>query len=112
MGPEFEEIRAMWDRAAADWLIQVGDSGDSNRIMNSDPVLWDFLGEVNGLAVLDAGCGTGYLSKKLSDRGASVTGVDLSAKMIAIASGRYSGIDFRVDSCSELASLNDQQFDR
>lgn len=62
---ELEETRDFWDRVADDWQIQVGDDGDSNRILNSDPVLWEFAGDVRGLIVLDAGCGTGYLSKKL-----------------------------------------------
>jgi 2-polyprenyl-3-methyl-5-hydroxy-6-metoxy-1,4-benzoquinol methylase len=62
---ELEEVRNFWDQTADDWWIQVGDEGDSNRLLNSDPVLWKFAGDVNGLAVLDAGCGTGYLSKKL-----------------------------------------------
>ena len=41
------------------------DEGDGNRILNSDPVLWAFAGDVDGLTVLDAGCGTGYLSKMM-----------------------------------------------
>ena len=65
---EMEEVRDLWNRVADDWRIQVGDDGDGNRILNSDPVLWQFAGDVNGLTVLDAGCGTGYLSKKLHDR--------------------------------------------
>jgi 2-polyprenyl-3-methyl-5-hydroxy-6-metoxy-1,4-benzoquinol methylase len=81
---EREETRALWNRVADDWRIQVGDDGDGNRILNSDPVLWAFAGDVNGRTVLDAGCGTGYLSKKLRDRGALVTGIDFSERMIAI----------------------------
>lgn len=108
---DHEETRAMWNAVADDWLLQVGDEGDSNRRLNSDPVLWAFAGDVAGLAVLDAGCGTGYLSKKLRDRGALVTGIDFSERMMAIASSRYPEIDFRIDSCSELATLADQQFD-
>ncbi|PYV06912.1 MAG: methyltransferase type 11 [Acidobacteria bacterium] len=69
---ELEEVRDFWNRIADDWRIQVGDDGDRNRILNSDPVLWKFAGDVSGLTVLDAGCGTGYLSKKLRDRGALV----------------------------------------
>jgi SAM-dependent methyltransferase len=111
MNTDIEETRAMWDRVADDWLLQVGDDGDSNRRLNSDPILWALLGDVNGMAVLDAGCGTGYLSKKLHERGAKVTGIDFSDRMIAIARGRYPEIDFRVDSCSELATAADKQFD-
>ena len=56
---QIEETKAFWNQVAQDWNIQVGDEGDSNRILNSDPVLWDFAGNVAGLDVLDAGCGTG-----------------------------------------------------
>jgi SAM-dependent methyltransferase len=106
-----DETRDFWDRVAADWRIQVGDDGDRNRILNSDPVLWKFAGDVRGLTVLDAGCGTGYLSRKLRDLGALVTGVDFSPKMIDIARAHNPGIDFRVDSCSELGTLADEHFD-
>ena len=106
-----EEARRRWNLHADDWRVQVGDDGDSNRRLNSDPVLWEFAGDVSGLAVLDAGCGTGYLSRKLRDRGARVTGVDLAARRIEIARADHPDIDFRVDSCTELATLGDEQFD-
>jgi ubiquinone/menaquinone biosynthesis C-methylase UbiE len=108
---ELEETRDLWNRVADDWRIQVGDEGDGNRILNSDPVLWAFAGDVNGRTVLDAGCGTGYLSKKLHDRGARVTGIDFSERMIEIARAHHPDIDFRVDSCAELRTLDDEHFD-
>ena len=80
-----KETQEMWNSVAADWQIQVGDEGDSTRRLNSDPVLWAFAGDVAGLSVLDAGCGTGYLSRKLADKGALVTGIDFSEKMIEIS---------------------------
>src|SRR3954467_14333025 len=108
---ETDEIRGFWNRVADDWQIQIGAAGDSNRVLNSDPVLWAFAGNVGGLKVLDAGCGTGYLSKQLSDRGAVVAGVDISERMIAIAREHHPDIDFRVDSCSQLGTLEDGGFD-
>src|SRR6202022_556849 len=108
---EFEEARYLWNRVADDWKIQVGDDGDSNRRLNSDPVLWTFAGDVRGLTVLDAGCGTGYLSRKLRDQGARVTGIDFSERMIMLARAQYPDIDFRVDSCAELPSIDDESFD-
>ena len=108
---ELEEVRDFWNRIADDWRIQVGDDGDRNRILNSDPVLWKFAGDVSGLTVLDAGCGTGYLSKKLRDRGALVTGIDFSERMIEIARATHPDIGFRVDSCSELRTIGDEHFD-
>ena len=108
---EMEETRDFWDRVAADWQIQVGADGDRNRFLNSDPVLWTFAGDVAGRKVLDAGCGTGYLSRQLGARGALVTGVDLSEKMIAIAQAHSPEILFRVDSCSDLRTIEDAEFD-
>jgi ubiquinone/menaquinone biosynthesis C-methylase UbiE len=109
---DFKEVRDLWNGAADDWKIQVGDDGDHNRRLNSDPVLWNFAGDVQGLTVLDAGCGTGYLTAKLRDRGARVIGVDVSESMVAIARKEHPDIDFRVDSCTELKTIDEGYFDR
>src|SRR5215470_1000592 len=108
---ELEETRALWNRLAEDWRRQVGEEGDANRILNSDPVLWAFAGDVKGRTVLDAGCGTGYLSKKLQDRGARVIGIDVAERMITIARAHHPDLDFRVDSCATLRTLTDAHFD-
>jgi len=75
---ELEETRCLWNNLADDWLIQVGGEGDRNRIQNSAPVLWQFAGSVRDLRVIDARCGTGYLSNKLYQQGANVIGVDFA----------------------------------
>jgi len=108
---EMEETQAMWDRVARDWDIQVGDEGDSNRVLNSDPVLWSFAGDVAGLKVLDVGCGTGYLSRKLHERRADVIGIDFSEKMIEVAREKAPSLDFRVESCTDLGSVEDGSID-
>lgn len=107
-----DEVRDLWNRRASDWEIQVGDEGDDNRRLNSDPVLRRFLGDVEGLDVLDAGCGTGYLTRRLAERGARVVGVDLSERMIEIARGHSPDLDLRVDSVSELTTVPDASIDR
>src|SRR5437763_15148810 len=43
------------------------------------------VGEVSGLTVLDAGCGEGYLSRILTHRGANVTGMDISRRLVQLA---------------------------
>ena len=45
---EADETRALRNDVAEDWRIQVGLHGDSNRILNSDPVLWAMAGDVAG----------------------------------------------------------------
>ena len=123
---DIEQTRAMWDAVAADWQVQVGEHGDANRQLNSDPVLWQFLGDVAGQRILDAGCGTGYLTRQLAAKGATVTGVDLSEQMIEIAQSQQKHqqkrqqkqeqnappITFAVDSCQILATQGDATFDR
>ncbi|MBW4622017.1 MAG: class I SAM-dependent methyltransferase [Cyanosarcina radialis HA8281-LM2] len=110
-----EEVKEFWDRVAEDWEIQVGDDGDNNRLLNSDPVLWQFLGDVRGFRVLDAGCGTGYLTRKLVQNDALVTGVDISPKMLEIARRKSIeaglNIEYHVDSCSQLKSCRDASYD-
>jgi ubiquinone/menaquinone biosynthesis C-methylase UbiE len=106
-----DEIRDFWDSVAVDWDLQVGNDGDNNRRLNSDPVLWQLAGEVKGLSVLDAGCGTGYLSRQLKRKGALVTGVDISERMISIARNRSEDIDFLAESCAQLQGLTDASFD-
>ena len=106
-----EEVKNLWDELAEGWEIHVGKDGDSNRRLNSDPVLWEFAGEVKDLLVLDAGCGTGYLSGKLWDNGAKVTGIDLSEKMIEIAKKNYPQIEFFAESCSVMSNIQSDYFD-
>ena len=109
------EIQNTWDALAEDWNAHIGFEGDTNRRLNSDPVLWKFAGDVSGKNVLDAGCGTGYLSRKLADEGASVTGVDISPRMIEIARKQLQNdhpeINFIIDSCSILQNIPDGNFD-
>src|SRR5215471_524811 len=60
------------------------------------------LGDVTGQDVLDAGCGEGYLSRILAARGARVTGVDLSPRLVMLAGQKASAgpIDYRVGDLS------------
>ncbi len=52
------------------------------------PRLFDLLGDVAGQRVLDAGCGDGYLARFLASRGAQVTGIDISPRLIEAARQR------------------------
>jgi SAM-dependent methyltransferase len=85
--------------------------------------LLEQLGDVTGQDVLDAGCGEGYLSRILAARGARVTGVDLSPRLVALAGQkpaagpitylaadlceRQPGLDGRFDAIASFFVLND-----
>jgi ubiquinone/menaquinone biosynthesis C-methylase UbiE len=52
------------------------------------PAILDLAGDVAGRRILDAGCGSGPIAAALRDRGAIVTGIDSSAKMLELARQR------------------------
>lgn len=54
------------------------------------PCLLEFVGDVEGLTVLDAGCGNGHVARIFADRGANVVGVDISSRLIALAQDKNS----------------------
>ncbi len=108
------DLQRSWDGKADEWDFQVGEGGDRNRVLHSDPVLWRLLGEVADRDVLDAGCGTGYLCRQLANKRARVVGVDFSPAMIEIARRKTPdklAVAFRVDSCAELATCATATFD-
>ena len=82
------------------WREQAGPDADPFGLLL--PLL-DLLGDVNGRRVLDAGCGEGYLARWLAARGAHVTGIDLSARLIALARAKDPGgsIDYQVADLSQ-----------
>lgn len=110
------DVRESWDAKAEEWDRHVGEHGDGNRQLNSDPVLWRLLGEVAGKRVLDAGCGTGYLAVQLARRGAAVVGVDVSPRMVEVARRNVERagvtVDLRVDDVEALATIADGAVDR
>lgn len=57
-------------------LEQMAHDGDFAKRHLINPVLLRMLGDPAGLRILDAGCGNGYLSRMLAQRGAQVTGVE------------------------------------
>ncbi len=69
---------------------------------------------IQGLRVLDVGCGAGLLCEPLARRGARVTGIDAAAKNIAAARAHANGENLRIDyRVGEPASAigADEQFD-
>lgn len=76
----------LWEVNSNNWLKSLPqsdiDSGDLNRERIIDPTLMKMLGDVKNLNILDAGCGSGYLSRKIAKLGGNVTGIDNSKTFI------------------------------
>ena len=79
------------------------------------PATLSLLGEVEGLRILDAGCGSGICSELLARRGAIVHGVDVTPEMIELARKRCEGlpVDVRLADLTEpLHWLAQKSFDK
>jgi len=115
-GP-YDSIEAIrrWDmhaRALTDGFS--AEDGDRHRIVLLNPALFQLLPDVSGRRVLDAGCGEGYLCRKLAKLGARVTGVDFSREMLALARERTDpqlGIRYVHGNCESMGFLHPASFD-
>lgn len=75
-------VRRAWD-VAADAYAQGQASGrDYYRYEFFGPEHVALCGDVDGLSVLDLGCGSGYFARQMALAGAHVTAVDISPRMI------------------------------
>jgi 2-polyprenyl-3-methyl-5-hydroxy-6-metoxy-1,4-benzoquinol methylase len=108
-----EAIRR-WDLHAQAVADAMEGEGDPHRIVLLDPALFQLLPEVSGLRVLDAGCGEGYLCRKLAALGARVTGVDYSRELLAFAKARTDpalGVRYVHGNCECLEALDAGSYD-
>ncbi len=87
------------------------ESSDRNELFEQ-ALIRSLLPDVRGLRVLDMGCGAGEMCRWLTASGAaSVTGIDVSERMLAIAkSYKRTGITY-VQSAAENAVFEPQSFD-
>jgi SAM-dependent methyltransferase len=101
-----------WSEFSKGDIEKFGDEGDKSREYLLNPSIFELLGEITGKKVLDAGCGTGYLSRKLAKLGALVTGVEPSESLYAYCVERESseklGITYIKEDLSSLYDLGDQ----
>ena len=76
--------------SVADRYAQMVDSAPYNAFYDRPSMLatLDRLPSVRGCRLLDAGCGTGWYAEQFLERGALVTGIDASARMLGYAKAR------------------------
>lgn len=78
-------------------------------------LILDLLGPVNGLHILDVGCGDGALASTLARRGAQMTGLDTDPRMLAAAHrrARIDSVELKlVQGQAEAPPFSNGAFDR
>jgi 2-polyprenyl-3-methyl-5-hydroxy-6-metoxy-1,4-benzoquinol methylase len=112
------ETGEIWDRNAEIFDRKMGDVGNDWHLKLIRPATERLLDVQPDERVLDAACGPGLFSRRLSDLGARVVAFDVSSEMIKYARTRseaYSGlIDFHVIDATDLdqlKGLGDEPFD-
>jgi SAM-dependent methyltransferase len=108
------DVRKTWDACgeAFDRFTTARDSYSDNI---ERPAIERLIGDVTGARALDLGCGSGPYSVWLAGRGARVTGLDLSEKMISLARARARGrgveLDFAVADITKPLPFAADRFD-
>jgi SAM-dependent methyltransferase len=99
-------VREAWDRAADGYAQGQLEGRDFYRYEFFGPAHAALCGEVAGLTLLDVGCGSGYFARLMASRGARVTAIDLSPRMIARAAEQEAaaplGITYRAVDAADL----------
>ncbi|SDC66108.1 class I SAM-dependent methyltransferase [Shouchella lonarensis] len=109
-----EESIRRWNDFAKSYAADQTEQGDLSRRWLLNPAILSLIGDIKGKRVLDAGCGEGYLSRMLDNRGAKVTAVDYSTSMLDIAKKRTTKVDaitFQQGNCEDLSFLQSKSFD-
>jgi ubiquinone/menaquinone biosynthesis C-methylase UbiE len=88
------------------WTELVRAGYDHYRDGLNTPAFFEMLPEVDGLSGLDVGCGEGQNTRLLAERGARMTGIDISETFIRHAKesefAHPFGIDYRLASAVDL----------
>lgn len=101
-----EEAGSFWNANAETWTRLARAGYDVYRDFLNTPAFFDMLPAVAGLSGLDIGCGEGYNTRLLAQRGARMTAVDIAEVFVRHARQAEAqeplGIDYRVASAVEL----------
>ncbi|UCD93192.1 MAG: class I SAM-dependent methyltransferase [Methanobacteriota archaeon] len=108
-------LQSQWDDSAEAWVDFVRSGKDYFRDHLNNPAMFEVLGDISGKKILDLACGEGYNSRMMAKKGADVTGVDFSEKMIGLAIQEENrnglGINYAMADATDLHIFKNNSFD-
>lgn len=110
---DMEDLAQEWHELSTAWIREAREGRNATRIGLLDGPMLEACGDVNGLSVLDCGCGEGRFCRILVERGVGhALGLDLCGPMIDAAHELRSGRDeYRVADVHDLGFIDDDEFD-
>jgi len=113
--PNKDRVMKQWDDASESWGDFVRQGKDFCRDEMNNPATFGLIGNVKGQRVLDLACGEGYNTRMLARKGAKVTGVDFSMKLVELArieeTREKLGIDYWASDVADLSEFPSNHFD-
>lgn len=110
----YQEAGAYWEQNAEAWTALSRAGFDVYRDHLNTPAFLEALPHIAGSSGIDIGCGEGHNTRLLAQRGAAMTGIDISPRFIseAIAAEQSSpmGIQYITASAASLP-FDDERFD-
>lgn len=110
-----ELVSRHWDGNAEQWAHDVRAGFDIYRDHFTLPAFLAILPDLNRLKIIDFGCGEGRNTRVFAKRGAAMTGIDLSPRMLDLALSHEQteplGISYQRASFSSCPSIADSKFD-
>ncbi len=104
-----------WDKVAEWWNDEVGDTGAWHQKHDIDPVIFKIIGKIREKKILEIGCGNGYFSRLLAGKGAKVTAIDISKKLLEFAIAKEKekplGIRYLARDAADLYGIKSKYFD-
>src|ERR1700730_16771633 len=110
---KMDDLAHQWLELAPAWIREARQGRNPTRNGLLDKPVLDACDSIQGLRVLDCGCGEGRFCRILIQRGATfVLGLDLCAPMIEAAQQLASGKDeYHIADVQELGFLDNDSFD-
>jgi len=89
-------IKKFWDKNAHERHDDIKSGNDKTYVEIITPSIVDMIKREfkSNISILDAGCGSGYLTNEISKHYCNITGIDISEIFISIARNEYPNLTF------------------